>query len=259
MKKKILYGLLAIFIIIQFFRIDKTNPTVNFADDFIEITNPPLEIVAMIKTSCYDCHSNESTYPWYSNITPISWWIKDHINEAREELNFSVWSTYSAKKKDHKLEEMIEEVDKGEMPLKPYPLTHPEAQLTSEQKEQLIDWFKKTRLELNKPKKKGTLQLNNGEKWLANPETTAGIERMIAIINNKELSFTTKGENLNIEMKQIFAECTMQGEAHEQLHTYLLPMVKLFRELKESETERVAITKQHEITTHLNKYQSYFQ
>ena len=104
MKKKILYGLIIILIIIQFFRIDKTNPVVNSADDFIELTNPPKEIATILVSSCYDCHSNESTYPWYSNVAPVSWWVKHHINEAREELNFSKWSTYNTKKKDHKLE-----------------------------------------------------------------------------------------------------------------------------------------------------------
>ena len=144
MKKKILYGLIIVLIIIQFFRIDKTNPVVNAADDFIEITNPPEEIATILVSSCYDCHSNESTYPWYSNIAPVSWWIKDHINEGRDELNFSKWSTYNTKKKDHKLEEMVEEVEEGEMPLKPYPLTHPEAQLDAVQKAELLNWFKKT-------------------------------------------------------------------------------------------------------------------
>ncbi|MBL4669126.1 MAG: heme-binding domain-containing protein [Flavobacteriales bacterium] len=259
MKKKILYGLLIIFVIIQFFRINKTNPPVNSADDFIKMTNPPQEISVMLKTSCYDCHSNESTYPWYSNIAPVSWWLKHHIDEAREELNFSKWSTYNLKRQDHKLEEMLEEVEKGEMPLKPYPLTHPEAQLTPKQKKELKLWFKKVRADINKPQEKEELQLNNGEKWITNTETNVGIKNFIAIINNQNLDFSNKGENLNTEMKRIFAECTMQGEAHNQLHLYLLPMVKMFRELKESETYSGAILKQTEIKQHLASYETYFK
>ena len=259
MKKKILYTLLAIIVVIQFFRIDKTNPVVNSADDFIEITNPPEEISAILASSCYDCHSNESTYPWYSNISPISWWVKDHINEGREELNFSKWSTYTQKKKDHKLEEMIEEVEEGEMPLKPYPLTHPEAQLNESQKEELTKWFKKTRAEMNKPKEEKTLQLNNGETWGANPETTAGIERMLAIIKDDNLDNTTIGKNLNTEMKNLFAECTMKGEAHNQLHLYLIPLVKMFRNLKEEENNEEASIKQKEIKSYLTSYHSYFR
>lgn len=259
MKKKILYGLIIILIIIQFFRIDKTNPIVNLADDFIEITNPPKEITTLLKSSCYDCHSNESTYPWYSNVAPISWWVKDHINEGREELNFSKWSTYDAKKKDHKLKEIIEEVEEGEMPLKPYPLTHPEARLSTEQKEELTTWFKKTRAELNKPKQEKTLQLNNGEKWPANPETTTGISRMLDLISDSKINHTEMGESLNIEMKIIFNKCTMKGEAHDQLHLYLIPLVKMFRNLKEEKENNQVLIRQNEIKTYLNTYSIYFK
>jgi len=145
MKKKIVLGLLIIVVVMQFFRIDKTNPEVNIADDFIAITNPPEEIATILKTSCYDCHSNESSYPWYSNIAPISWWLKHHLNEGREELNFSEWNTYSEKRKDHKLEELAEEVEEGEMPLNSYTWTHSNANLSVDQKNRLIGWSITTR------------------------------------------------------------------------------------------------------------------
>ena len=145
MKKKIGYGLLLIIIVIQFFRIDKTNPEVSLENDFIALTAPPEEISVILKSTCYDCHSNETNYPWYSNVAPISWWVKDHIDEGREELNFSKWGTFKAKRKDHKLEEAVEMLEDGEMPLDEYTWTHSEANLTSKQKEQLIDWFKTTR------------------------------------------------------------------------------------------------------------------
>ena len=151
MKKKIIYGLMAIIVIIQFFRIDKVNPEFNIAEDFIEITTPPQEITATLKAACYDCHSNQTNYPWYSNVAPISWWVKNHIDEGRDELNFSKWGKYKAKKQDHKLEECIELVEEGEMPLNEYTWTHAEAKLTPEQKEQLMNWFKTTR---------NTIQLN---------------------------------------------------------------------------------------------------
>jgi hypothetical protein len=189
----------------------------------------------------------------------VSWWIKDHIDEGRKELNFSKWSTYTQKKKDHKLEEMIEEVEEEEMPLSPYPLTHPEAQLSEIQKEVLLNWFKKTRAELNNPKKEKTLQLNNGNNWSANPETTAGIERMLEIINDVNLEHATMGRNLNLEMKTIFAECTMKGEAHDQLHLYLIPLVKLFRNLKEETNPEQATIKQLEIKQYLDTYHTYFK
>lgn len=263
MKKKIVYGLLAILIIIQFFRIDKTNPPINLADDFITITNPPEEITVMLKSACYDCHSHESKYPWYSNIAPVSWWVKHHIDEAREELNFSKWSTFTEKRKDHKFEEMEEEVEEGEMPLKPYPLTHPEAKLSAEQKTQLINWFKATRKAAKEKKTMKTLHLNNGEKWLTNPETSEGIERMLTIINNNmsenDLSqYVTMGKSLNTEMKTIFTECTMQGEGHDQLHLFLIPLVKQFRGLEEASSEDEAELVQKDILKYLNKYSDYF-
>ena len=260
MKKKILYSLLAIVIIIQFSPIDKTNPEVNQPDDFIEITNPSLEITTMLKSSCYDCHSNETKYPWYSNVAPISWWVKQHIDEGRDELNFSEWGTFKEKRKDHKLEECYEMLEEGEMPLNEYTWTHSEAKLTSEQKKQLMGWFKETRASA----KKAELHLNDGEKWTSNPETTNGIKQMIGLINieikeDSIANYNEIGQKLNTEMKTIFSECTMKGEAHEQLHLYLIPLVKQFRELEEAETIKSAILSQKNILAHLNEYADYFE
>lgn len=142
MIKKILIGIAALLIIIQFFRIDKTNPPIIQENDFITISNPPANVAKIIKTSCYDCHSNETKYPWYTNFAPLSWWIKHHINEGREELNFSVWGTYKEKRKKHKIEECVELVDEDEMPLSSYLITHEEAKLTADEKGYLLEWFK---------------------------------------------------------------------------------------------------------------------
>ncbi len=145
MVKKILLGLVAVLIIIQFFRIDKTNPPVDNSQDFMTLTSPPAEVAQIMKDACYDCHSHETAYPWYTNVAPVSWWIKKHINEGREHLNFSIWGTYTAKKADHKLEECYEEVEEGEMPLNSYTWAHAEARLTDTQREQLVSWFKSLR------------------------------------------------------------------------------------------------------------------
>lgn len=142
MIKKIGIGIVVLLVVIQFFRIDKTNPPVVQENDFVTNTAPPKEVAELLKVSCYDCHSNESKYPWYSNIAPVSWWLKDHINEGREELNFSEWGTFTDKRKTKKLEEVVEEIEEGEMPMKPYLITHSDAQLTVEQKQKIIDWFK---------------------------------------------------------------------------------------------------------------------
>jgi Haem-binding domain len=264
MKKKILFGLLAIIIIIQFFRIDKTNPEISKADDFVEINNPPEEITAILKSSCYDCHSNETKYPWYSNIAPVSWWVKDHINEGRDELNFSEWGTFKEKRKDHKLEECVEMLEEGEMPLDEYTWTHSEAKLTTDQKTQLINWFKEIRELAKAEKNEPVLSLNNGKRWIANTETTEGIERMRTIIiedvdEGRISHYVAMGQRLNIEMKTVFEKCTMKGEAHEQLHTYLLPMVKKFRYLEEVEEESDALIMQKDILTDLNNYANFFE
>jgi hypothetical protein len=263
MKKKILYGVVAIFIIIQFFRIDKTNPAINLADDFIEIAKPSEEIAVLLKSACYDCHSNQSEYPWYSNIAPVSWWVKDHINEGRDELNFSKWSTYSVKKKDHKLEEMAEELEEGEMPLKPYPLTHPEARLSDSQKEELINWIKALRKQTKEKKTKPTLHLNNGEKWQADEATNLAIAKMIELANlplkGDFTSYQNIGKDLSKEMKALFGVCTMKGDAHDQLHVFLVPLVAKFRNLENVKTEEDAIVQRENILNHLNKYATYFK
>jgi len=142
MKKKIIIGLIAFLVLIQFVRVDKTNPPVEIQNDFITLTNAPEEIVSLLKTACYDCHSNETTYPWYFNIAPISWWAKEHVNDGRKHLNYSIWGTYKKERQDHKLEEMYSEVEEGEMPLSSYTIMHGEAKLTPEQKTALTEWLK---------------------------------------------------------------------------------------------------------------------
>ncbi len=141
---KILLGLLVLVLIAQAFRINKTNPSVEQQYDMVAIYNAPEQVQTILKQACYDCHSHETTYPWYTNVAPMSWWIADHIEEGREHLNFSVWGTYDAKRQKHKLEEMAEEVMEGEMPLNSYTWAHSEADLTEEQKNILVDWAKKT-------------------------------------------------------------------------------------------------------------------
>lgn len=141
MFKKIGIGLVIILILMQFKQIDKTNPEYTDTEDFITITQPPVEIAALIKTACYDCHSHQAKYPWYSNVAPISWILEHHIEEGRQHLNFSTWTAYSEKKAAHKLEECAEEVEADNMPMKPYVAIHSEAKMTAEQKTALVAWF----------------------------------------------------------------------------------------------------------------------
>lgn len=140
--RKAIIALVVIIIVIQFFGIDKTNPTADMSKDFIEIYNPPTTIAEMIKSSCYDCHSYHSKYPWYANVAPVSWIVKNHINDGRRHLNFSIWTDYKEAKKEHKIQECIDEIKSEEMPLKPYLLLHDEAKLTEAQKNELVNWLK---------------------------------------------------------------------------------------------------------------------
>lgn len=141
-KKKIALSLLLLLIVFQFFRIDKTTKPVDPNLDIIELTKPDAEIASILKVSCYDCHSNQASYPWYANIAPVSWWIKHHINEGSHHLNFSEWGNYTQKRKDHKLDECVEMVEEDEMPMSSYTLMHKDAVLPPAQKTLLLNWFK---------------------------------------------------------------------------------------------------------------------
>ena len=128
--------------IAQFFKIDKTNPPVEQQHDFMTMTNPPTEIKALLQNACYDCHSNETAYPWYTNVAPLSFWIKGHINGGREHLNFSEWGNYTKEKQIVKKDECAEWVGDKKMPLLTYTFGHPEAKLSEEDRQKLVDWFK---------------------------------------------------------------------------------------------------------------------
>jgi hypothetical protein len=153
--KKILIVLLVAFVIIQFFRIDKTSPLTNKGTDFLVIKNTPENVAKIIKSSCYDCHSNETKYPWYSNFQPVAWFLKNHIEGGRKKLNFSTFASYTTKKQAHQLEEAANAVEGGYMPMDSYLLIHSEAKLNAEQKTLLTNYFKKiendTRISNNLP------------------------------------------------------------------------------------------------------------
>lgn len=146
--KKVLLAIVVVLVVLQFFQIDKTNPTFDESQDFIAIHNPPSEVATILKASCYDCHSNQTVYPWYSYVQPAGWFLKDHIDEGRRKLNFSTFGSYEAKRQAHKLEESAELVEKGAMPLESYLIIHKNAALTEAQKTTLVDYFKKMETEI---------------------------------------------------------------------------------------------------------------
>ena len=145
LRKKIAWALLLVFVGMQFIRPEKNLDNSDHLASFLSETNPPAEVRELLKTSCYDCHSNNTEYPWYNAVAPVSYWLADHVKEAKGHLNFSAWETYDAKRKDHKLEEVVETVGEGEMPLDEYTWTHQGARLTQQQREAITAWAEKTR------------------------------------------------------------------------------------------------------------------
>ncbi len=138
--KRLFLVLLAAFIIIQFFRPAKNISTGISANDITTKYAVPQNVQTILKTSCYDCHSNNTVYPWYSNIQPVAWWLNHHIDEGKRELNFSEFATYKIGRQYKKLEEINEQVKEGEMPLESYTLIHGNAKLSEQQKLSLANW-----------------------------------------------------------------------------------------------------------------------
>lgn len=145
MKRKIFIALSALFVIIQFFRADQLNPPKIAAEDFFAMNEAPEEIASLIHSACYDCHSHHTSYPWYSQIAPVSWWMGDHVSEGRSHMNFSTWSHLSSKDVDHTLEEIIEVLEKKEMPMLPYMIMHKKAWINAEQRAELAAYFQSLR------------------------------------------------------------------------------------------------------------------
>jgi nickel-dependent lactate racemase len=150
--KKIVKGILllalAAFVVMQFIRPDKNESGYESVKTFESETGVQGELAVMLKAKCYDCHSNQTVYPWYAEIAPASYWLSDHVKDGKKHFNVSAWEQYSAKKKDHKLDELIEMVEDGEMPLDSYTWLHDD--ITSEEKEALIKWAQLTRLKYQK-------------------------------------------------------------------------------------------------------------
>lgn len=145
MVKKILWVLLGALIIIQFIRPEQNKSDIPSENDIRVHYAVPAPVLSILKRACYDCHSNNTEYPWYANIQPVGWWLADHIEEGKEELNFSEFATYPARKADHKMEEVVEMVDEGEMPLESYTFIHKDAKLTPDEAKLLISWAKAIR------------------------------------------------------------------------------------------------------------------
>lgn len=142
MKKRwtwILGALVVIFIALQFTNPSRTNPPV--VQDFLAAENPPPPIAVMFRGACYDCHSFETKWPWYSHIAPVSWLIASDVQGGRLHLNFSNWPAADPERAAKRLANASEELGYNEMPPAKYQAIHPEARLTANQRQQLIQWL----------------------------------------------------------------------------------------------------------------------
>ncbi|GAO45115.1 heme-binding domain-containing protein [Flavihumibacter petaseus] len=150
MMRKILTAALALFVIIQFLRPARDNNDASAqASNINNFLAVPADIDQTLKTSCYDCHSNRTNYPWYSAVQPFGWWLDHHVYEGKKELNFDAFGGYSLRRQFHKLEEVEEMIEEDEMPLSSYTLIHRGSKLSPEQKRQLITWSEKARAEMS--------------------------------------------------------------------------------------------------------------
>jgi DNA replicative helicase MCM subunit Mcm2 (Cdc46/Mcm family) len=140
MFKKIMLVLLAALVIIQFIH-PKKNKAEGQQPNYIGTAYAiPEDIKTIFAKACNDCHTNNTNYPWYTNIQPVHWWLNKHINNGKKEINFDEYTKRSLRFQYHKMEEVIEQVKEGEMPLNSYTWVHKNAKLTSEEKAKITGW-----------------------------------------------------------------------------------------------------------------------
>jgi hypothetical protein len=150
--RKVLLFLLIILIVIQFIRPDKNVGIAETPTDIIHYTFVPDTIMTMLKISCYDCHSNNTNYPWYAEISPVGLLLAWHIREGKKDLNFSDFSQYTQRRLKNKLTSIADQLENGEMPITSYLLLHPEAKLNEDQIKLVKGWTDNAKAQLDEKK-----------------------------------------------------------------------------------------------------------
>ena len=143
--KWVIVALAVIFIGIQFIRPARTNPAIDPSQTLEAQVQMSPEVSSILARSCNDCHSNKTVWPWYTNVAPVSWWLTDHVNEGRKELNMSEFGRLPRDRQERKLRQMCDEVTDGMMPLSSYLPMHPSARLSEQDKKTLCDWTEEER------------------------------------------------------------------------------------------------------------------
>lgn len=133
-------SLIVVLLGIQLIRPDRTNPTIDPGQTVDSYVPLPDDIRSILTKACYDCHSHQTIWPWYSQVAPVSWLVARDVREGRQHLNFSSWGTYTNKRMSEKLSQIAGEVEEGSMPMRPYVWLHREADLTGEEKRRLVSW-----------------------------------------------------------------------------------------------------------------------
>jgi hypothetical protein len=147
--KVIAWIALIAFVGIQFFPTDRNESDLIPQTDFMLVNQVPTSIQNQLKESCYDCHSNNTKYPWYNKIQPAAWYLEDHVKEGKSELNFNEWDSLSRRRKASKLRSIIKQVESDEMPLSSYTLIHSDAVLSKAQQTEIIEYMRQLKGEAN--------------------------------------------------------------------------------------------------------------
>ena len=142
MGKKILIGIIILLVLIQFIQPSKNNGSAQSTTDIAHAVQVPDTVMALLQHACYDCHSDSTRYPWYNHISPVNWWLRNHINEGKRHLNFTEFNTGTYKRRIRRLDETAEQVEKHEMPIGTYLWIHKDARLSDAQRKLIIDWAK---------------------------------------------------------------------------------------------------------------------
>ena len=141
--KVVLFALLVVFVVAQLVRPSTmANPSVDETQTLYAAEPVPSTVLAILDRSCNDCHSNRTVWPWYAQISPVSWFLADHVKDGRKELNFDAWKGYTPRRQARKLQETCEQVERWEMPIKSYLRLHPDASLSDADRRTLCDWSK---------------------------------------------------------------------------------------------------------------------
>jgi len=148
--KKILLLLLIVFIAIQFIQPARNTNGQVLPTDISHAVFVPENVKTILQTSCYDCHSNHTNYPWYNYVQPAAWMLANHIKHGKKDLNFSDFGSYPARKQQSKLKAIASQIKDGEMPLYSYTIIHKNARLTIPQKKLIIDWAQNAKDSLDK-------------------------------------------------------------------------------------------------------------